>query len=128
MQIHSRLRAFALLAAAAAVALTAPAWSQTDSSGTFKTGDELYEACTSSDDAYVGQCDWYIMGVHDAIVLHQDLQWVDVVICVPDSTEAETLRDAVISYLANSETRDFTAVSMVYNALEASYTCEASKK
>jgi hypothetical protein len=127
MPIHSRLRALALFAGAAGMGLSGPAWGQTDSSGTFKTGDELYAACTSSDDADVAQCDWYIMGVHDAIVLHQDLQWVDVVICVPDQTTAETLRNVVISYLENSDNRGFTAVSMVYNALDDSYTCEASK-
>jgi hypothetical protein len=116
-----------LLAATAGMALSGPAWAQTDSSGTFKTGDELYAACTSSDDAEVLQCEWYIMGVHDAVILHQDLEWVDAVICVPDQTTAETLRNVVIGYLENSENRGFTAVSMVYNALEENYTCGASK-
>jgi hypothetical protein len=128
MRFHSRLRTFPLLAAAAGMVSAVPAWGQTDSSGTFKTGDELYAACTSSDDAEVSQCDWYIMGVHDAIVLHQDLQWVDVVICVPDQTVAETLRGVVIDYLAGSDDRAFTAVSMVYNALDDRYPCDTSKK
>jgi hypothetical protein len=128
MRIHSSLRAFSLLAAAGAMALSGPAWAQTDSSGTFKTGDELHAACTSSDDNEVADCDWYIMGVHDAIVLHQDLQWVEVAICVPDETTAETLRDVIVAYLEASDDRTFTAVSMVYNALDDSYACAVSKK
>jgi hypothetical protein len=128
MRIHSRFRTFSLFAAAAGLALPGPAWAQTDSSGTFKTGEELYAACTSSDDADVAECDWYIMGVHDAIVLHQDLEWVDTTICVPDQTTAETLRGVVIDYLSGSDDRAFTAVSMVYNSLEDSYACGGVSK
>lgn len=128
MRNHSPLRAITLLAAAGSMTLAAPASGQTDSSGTFKTGEELYAACTSSDDNDVADCEWYIMGVHDAVILHQDLQWVEEAICVPDGTTAESLRDVVVNYLQASDNRDFTAVSMVYNALEDSYSCGISKK
>ena len=88
---------------------------------------ELY-LLVSSDDADVAECDWYIMGVHDAIVLHQDLQWVDATICVPDQTTAETLRGVVVDYLSGEDNLAFTAVSMVYNSLEDSYACEGLSK
>jgi len=126
MRTHSRARAFALLAAAAWIALSGPAWGQTDSSGTFKTGDELFDACTSADDAEITQCDWYLMGVHDAIVLHQDLQWVETAICVPEDTTTDQLRNVVVDYLRSSDQLSYTAVSMVYNALDARYACSDS--
>ena len=50
MQFTSRFGSGWALAAAAAMALAGPAWGQADSTGTFKTGEELYEVCTSSDE------------------------------------------------------------------------------
>jgi hypothetical protein len=123
MHIHSRFGRALAAAALAGSAMAGPAWGQSDSSGTFKTGQELYAACTSSDEADLDTCDWYIMGVHDAVILHQDVEWVETTICVPDGSLAETLREAVVAYLEASDNREFTAVSMVYNAFEEYYSC-----
>lgn len=123
MRIQSRFGMALSACAAAATAIASPAWGQTSNSGTFKTGEELYEVCTSSEDADLEVCDWYIMGVHDAVILHQDLEWVERTICIAEGTTAGELREKVVAYLNNSDDRDFSAVSMVYNALEAEYPC-----
>jgi hypothetical protein len=123
MRIHSKAGKFSVLAAAAGLVLASPAWCQTENSGTFKTGEELYSLCSSSDDGELADCDYYIMGVHDAIILHQDLGWTEKTICIPVGTESEELRETVLAYFAGSETLNFTAVSMVYNALEEAYSC-----
>jgi len=128
MQFHSRLRAYSLLAAAAGMALSGPAWGQVNNSGTFKTGDELYEVCTSSDDNDLAVCDWFIMGVHDAIILHQDLELVDKTVCIPVGTLAGDLRSVVIAHMESSDSMSYTAVSLAYNAIADAFPCEASKK
>ena len=125
MQFTSRFGSGWALAAAAAMALAGPAWGQADSTGTFKTGEELYEVCTSSDENDLARCEWYIMGVHDAVILHQDVEWVERTICPPDALTAEELREKVVGYLRESEDRNFTAVSMVYNTFEATWACGA---
>ena len=65
------------------------------------------------------------MGVHDAVILHQDVEWVERTICPPDALTAEELREKVVGYLRESEDRNFTAVSMVYNTFEATWACPA---
>jgi len=123
MRMESRFGLVVSIAAAAGMAIAGPASAQIDSSGTFKTGDELYAQCTSTDEAEVDACDWYIMGVQDAIILHQDLEWVEKAICIPVGTTAEDLRERVVAYLENSDDRSFSAVSMVYNSIEADFPC-----
>lgn len=115
----------AKLAACAAIGmvLSVPAKGQDGSTGTFKTGAQLYSSCSSANASEVETCEWYLMGVHDAIVLHQDLEWIDYSLCFPDEFTAKELREVVVGYLARSSDRSFTAVSMVHNAMADAYSC-----
>src|ERR671912_2412241 len=88
-----------IAAVLAALALVSPAAAQTSSSGTFKTGAQLLDACSSSDEIELAKCDWYIMGVHDAIILHQDLELIDEEMCLSEGTQIEDLRKVVLDYL-----------------------------
>lgn len=113
--------------AAAVLALASPAGAQdedgVENSGTFETGVDLYQACTSEDDVETEHCYGYIMGVSDTITLFADYGWVEAGACVPADMAIETLRVVVVDYIAASD-GDYSAVSMVNSALEEAYPCD----
>lgn len=121
------MRFQAALAVAAALAFASPVTAQDDegveNSGTFETGEELYQACTSKEDTELEHCYGYIMGVSDTITLFADYGWVEPSACVPNDIGIEKLRAIVVGYIEGSDGY-YSAVSMVHGALEEAYPCD----
>lgn len=119
-KIANMLFAAALVGASAA----ATAEEGIPSSGVFKTGDELYAACSSDDEAELDQCYWYIMAVWDTMVFYADIDLTDRYACLSDdSTKVGEMREVVVASLGKDD-RTKSAVSMVFNALTDGYPCE----
>jgi hypothetical protein len=107
---------FALLPLAASAQESAPA------RGVFKTGDDLYAACTATDSASIDRCDWFLMGAQDMATYYQDTDQVKTSFCLPAGTNAEALRKLAVDRLrANPNTRRYSAVSGFLNALDEAY-------
>lgn len=119
--------ACATLAAALIAATSAPAAGQSDetpSSGVFKTAQELFDLCTSSNETDVEACDWFIMAAHDMMKLYGDTGMGGDRICIPLETPELEVRNTVLAYWrADSGSLRYSAVSTVYNALIAAYPC-----
>lgn len=118
---------FAALTISAAL-LAAPALAQSSdgvpSSGTFKTSEKLYTACTSTKQADLDQCNWYLMGAYDMIILYQDALQAEKVVCTPTGTLSAALRTAWLDYLKTSpNARRYSAVSTIRNAFTAKFKC-----
>ena len=105
----------------------AVAWAQDDSTpstGVFKTAEEIYTLCVSDDVAEVEACDWYIMAAHDMIKFYGDTETGGSKLCIPTGTQALTVREVVLDYWrADPAGLQYSAVSTIYNALEAEYGC-----
>ena len=96
----------------------------TPSTGVFKTAEEVYTLCSSNVDTDVEACDWYIMAAHDMVKFYGDTETGGTKLCVPEGTQAETIREVVLDYWrADTEGLQYSAVSTIYNALEAEYGC-----
>jgi hypothetical protein len=119
--------AAALFAAANLVALNG-AFAQDDSTpstGVFKTAEEVYALCTSDDTADVETCDWFIMASHDMIKFYGDTDTGGTKLCIPEGTRAEVIRGVVLDYWNEDlDALEYSAVSTIYNALEAKYGCD----
>ena len=117
----------ALIAATAGVA--APGMAQdTPSSGVFKEAGDLYPLCTSKDEADLEVCDWYLMGAFDMAVFFFDTGQAKASFCLPSGSQAITVRQAVVAYLAKDQGRmRFSAVSTVINALNAQHPAPCKK-
>ncbi|MCB5424981.1 hypothetical protein H0274_06920 [Altererythrobacter sp. CC-YST694] len=98
----------------------------TPSSGVFRTGEELYANCSAQDEAEVQLCQEYIMGVYDAVTYMKDIGAINPSICPGDVAVAEDLRGKVTAYLEVND-RNYSAVSMVINALTDAYPCAAEQ-
>ena len=96
----------------------------TPSTGVFKTAEEVYSLCVSEIVADVEACDWYIMGAHDMIKFYGDTDTGGTKLCIPEGTQALVIREVVLDYWrADPEGLRYSAVSTIYNALEAEYGC-----
>jgi len=96
----------------------------TPSTGVFKTAEEIYELCVSSDVSDVEACDWYIMAAHDMIKFYGDTDTGGSKLCIPTGTQAQVIREVVLDYWrADPDGLQYSAVSTIYNALEAEYGC-----
>ena len=96
----------------------------TPSTGVFKTAEEIYDLCVSSDVSDVEACDWYIMAAHDMIKFYGDTDTGGAKLCVPTGTQARVIREVVLDYWrADPDGLQYSAVSTIYNALEAEYGC-----
>ena len=96
----------------------------TPSTGVFKTADEIYSLCSSDVDADVEACDWYIMAAHDMIKFYGDTETGGTKLCIPEGTQAQVIREVVLDYWRDDpDGLQYSAVSTIYNALEAEYGC-----
>ena len=96
----------------------------TPSTGVFKTAGEIHELCTSDDEGDVEACDWYIMAAHDMIKFYGDTDTGGTKLCIPMGTQQQVLRRIVVNYWqADPDGLRHSAVSTIYNALEAVYGC-----
>jgi hypothetical protein len=115
--------------ALAAVLLTAvpgmlAAQDSTPSSGVFKTAQQMFDSCTSSEAADLEMCDSFIMGAHDMMKFYGDTGAGGSPICIPAGTQALVVRDTVIAYWRNDAAGlQYSAVSTIYNALVEAYPC-----
>lgn len=90
--------------------------------GVFKSGEQVYVDCIASDAAAVARCDWFLMGAHDMATFYQDTSQIEAAFCVPQHVDIETLRKvAVDRWRAQPESRKFSAVSSLLNALSEKY-------
>ena len=96
----------------------------TPSTGVFKTSEEIYALCTSDEASEVEACDWYIMAAHDMIKFYGDTDTGGTKLCIPTGTQAQVIRQVVIAYWQDDPGGlQYSAVSTIYNALEAEYGC-----
>lgn len=96
----------------------------TPSTGVFKNASEIYELCVSDDAADVEACDWYIMAAHDMIKFYGDTETGGTKLCIATGTQAQVIREIVLAYWRNDpDALQYSAVSTIYNALEAEYAC-----
>ncbi|MXO58295.1 hypothetical protein GRI89_01890 [Altererythrobacter salegens] len=95
----------------------------TPTAGVFKTGEQLYEVCTSEDDDEIDRCYWYLMGSWDAMTFYADIDLTDRYACLPEDAVVGELRDVVVSYLRGAD-RSKSAISLTFNALTDYYECE----
>jgi hypothetical protein len=114
-----------LLAASALVPGLALAQdNSTPSTGVFKTAEEIHALCTSDDAGDVEACDWYLMAAHDMIKFYGDTETGGTKLCIPEGTQAGVIREVVLDYWrADPDGLQYSAVSTIYNALEAEYGC-----
>lgn len=118
------LRAGMAVALAANTATPLAAQDSTPSSGVFKTAQQLYDVCTSSSEAELDYCDWFIMGAHDMMKFYGDTGAGGSTICIPIGTEELAVRNMVIAYWRSGRTSlSYSAVSTIYNALVETYPC-----
>lgn len=116
------MRPLILCAASIVAAMAFPASAgiqdRTSNGATFKTGEQLYAACTSKVAAEVDRCEWYLMAAHDMAMYLSDTGEIAVTFCVPAGTKAERLRTIAVEYWrARPASRRFSAVSSFSNAL-----------
>ena len=96
----------------------------TPSTGVFKTAEDIYALCSSDIDTDVEACDWYIMAAHDMIKFYGDTETGGTKLCIPTGTQAVVIREVVLDYWrADPAGLQYSAVSTIYNALEAAYGC-----
>ncbi|WP_422060251.1 Rap1a/Tai family immunity protein [Sphingopyxis sp.] len=108
----------------AATAMPAAAQDSTPSSGVFKTGQQVYDLCTSKSASELDTCDTFIMAAHDMIKLYGDTKMAEGNICLPTGTTVLEVRGAVLDYWRGKKGGlKFSAVSSIRNALFQKYTC-----
>ena len=115
-----------LLAGLALATVTLPfaaaAQDETPARGVFKNGEQVYVDCIASDAAAIARCDWFLMGAHDMATFYQDTDQIEAAFCIPQGTDAETIRKvAVDRWRAQPESRKYSAVSSLLNALSEKY-------
>ena len=115
-----------VLAGGALVPGMAPAQDDsTPSTGVFKTAEEIHALCVSEEEADLEACDWYLMAAHDMIKLYGDTETGGTKLCIPEGTQAGVIREVVLDYWrADPDGLQYSAVSTIYNALEAEYVAE----
>lgn len=126
MQASTARKSAMLALALAGSAANAQSEEATPSSGVFRTAEQLYASCSSDEDTQRELCAEYIMGVYDTVTYMKDIEVINPSICAGDVVEAEDLRQAVVAHLESSQ-RNFSAVSMVINALTTAYPCAAEE-
>ncbi len=87
----------------------------------------LYNLCTSSRSAELGQCEGFITGV--AAMMQND-QLSKVKVCVPEGTNSQQVTDRVVAYLrtkADSDDMQVPAVTIVAPVLAILYNCTPGK-
>lgn len=96
----------------------------TPSSGVFKTGQEVYDLCTSKTESDLDMCDYFIMAAHDMIKLYGDTDMAEGDICLPKGVTALEVRNVVMAYWqAKMSSLRYSAVSSIRNALVEKYGC-----
>ena len=96
----------------------------TPSTGVFKTAEDVYTLCVSDDAGDLEACDWYLMAAHDMIKFYGDTETGGTKLCIPEGTQAGVIREVVLDYWrADPDGLQYSAVSTIYNALEAEYGC-----
>ena len=105
----------------------APAPAQEAKVSAFRNGNELYEGCTSNNQAKQAYCLGYVAGVID---LQRDAQSTDpaliaIKLCVPRGVTLKQVADVVVDYLRrNPKSRHNTAASLVELALMRAWPCK----
>lgn len=117
--------AFGLLLAAMATNATEP--TKPGRVLAFMKTQGLYNLCTSSRSAELGQCEGFITGV--AAMMQND-QLAKVKMCVPEGTNSQQVTDRVVAYLrtkADSDDMQVPAVTIVAPVLAILYNCTPGK-
>ena len=97
----------------------------TPSTGVFKTAEEIHALCTSAEQVELEACDWYLMAAHDMVKFYGDTETGGTKLCIPEGTQALTIRNVVLAYWQEDpDGLQYSAVSTIYNALEAEYGCD----
>lgn len=87
----------------------------------------LYNLCTSSNSAELGQCEDFITGV---AAMMQNEQLAKVKVCVPEGTNSQQVTDRVVAYLrtkADGDDMKVPAVTIVAPVLAILYNCTPGK-
>jgi hypothetical protein len=122
--IKSGVLAVLLAGSALAPGLALAQDDSTPSTGVFKTAEDIYALCSSDIDTDVEACDWYIMAAHDMIKFYGDTETGGTKLCIPEGTQAQAIREVVLDYWrGDPDGLQYSAVSTIYNALEAEYGC-----
>ena len=117
-----RAALIALLLAGAGTGAPAFAQETTPARGVFKNGADLYAACTSTKQADVDACDWFLMGAHDMATFYFDTSQLQATFCLPKGSTVEAVRKIAVDRLrAKPQTRNYSAVSGYLNALAEAY-------
>lgn len=96
----------------------------TPSSGVFKTAQQMFDLCQSSDAGDIEMCDSFIMGAHDMVKFYGDTGTGGSPICIPVGTQVLDVRNTVMAYWQNDTAGlQYSAVSTIYNALVEAYPC-----
>ena len=113
----------ALIMAAVSVAPVA-AQDSTPSSGVFKTGQQVYDLCTSKVGTDQDNCDYFIMAAHDMVKFYGDTKMAEGNICLPQGIKAIEVRTVVLDYWRGKMAGlKYSAVSSIRNALFQKYPC-----
>ena len=122
--IKSGIAALVLAGGALVPGLATAQEDSTPSSGVFKTAEEIHALCVSEEESDLEACDWYIMAAHDMMKFYGDTETGGSKLCIPTGTEAQAVRSVVLAYWNNDPNGlQYSAVSTIYNALEAEYGC-----
>ena len=91
------------------------------------TGNELYQVCTSRDDADQLSCIYYIKGVLDTLNFLAGLPGISEKIgqfCTPEGVNMKQMTDAVVGFLRqNSATRHGRAEVFIMAAIVNTWPC-----
>ena len=105
----------------ALLVLALPLPSSTSTYAAFENGNQLLEACSSTDQSAKQYCIGYTAGVVDSYPLMSDLVGR---ICIPPTATLGQVRDIVIEYLeASPGERHLEAAAIVLRALITTFPC-----
>ena len=95
-----------------------PALSRPSNVATFRTGNDLFDACSGQDS---GMCAGYIMGIADAMSSGSVNGFRA---CIPPGVILGQIQDGVVQYLySNVQSRQRGAAGLVAEALNHSFPC-----
>ena len=94
---------------------------QTRGSGVFKDGNDLFVPCTSTVQADLARCEWYLMGAFDMAKFYDDTSG-NATFCSPTGFNAVRLRELVVAYWrSHPDTRRYSASSVARQALKEAF-------
>jgi hypothetical protein len=114
----------ATYAAAAALAVLLSAYGSFPANAAFISRDSLLRACSAPNAAQRADCEAYIAGVADTLMVGGE--GTDRTLCLPAHARLRAVRDAVVGYLQTHRSGpEISAASAVSTALRGLYSCPA---